>query len=183
MVLGSAVSVFLKDRIHSTFRARGEMKLGLIGIIAASALRFASPLYMYGTIPLAASFSKSGIRDDWRAAFMMSSIFLNPQLIIYSAALGSQALIIRVVSCFLCGVAAGLLIRFFIKTNRSLISAALTNRQAGTSIQISCFALSATLAGISGRQEYIFCLVFCYRYCFSDMFRQKLWQRCLAGTK
>ena len=35
------------------------------------------------TIPLAASFSKSGMRDDWLAAFMMSSILLNPQLILY----------------------------------------------------------------------------------------------------
>ena len=47
------------------------------------------------------------------AAFMMSSILLNPQLIIYSAVLGNTALVIRIVSCFLCGAAAGLLIHFF----------------------------------------------------------------------
>ena len=70
---------------------------------------------MYGTIPLAASFSRSGIRDDWLAAFMMSSILLNPQLIIYSTALGTVALTVRIVSCFLCGIAAGLLIRIFYK--------------------------------------------------------------------
>lgn len=44
---------------------------------------------------------------------MMSSILLNPQLIIYSAALGSAALTVRIVSCFLCGISAGLLVRFF----------------------------------------------------------------------
>ena len=73
------------------------------------------PLYvcMYGTIPIAASFSRGGMKDDWLAAFMMSSILLNPQLIIYSAALGGTVLTVRVVSCFLCGVFAGLLIRFF----------------------------------------------------------------------
>jgi uncharacterized membrane protein YraQ (UPF0718 family) len=68
---------------------------------------------MYGTIPIAASFSEKGMRDDWLAAFMMSSILLNPQLIIYSAALGTSALVIRILSCFMCGVAAGLLIRHF----------------------------------------------------------------------
>lgn len=68
---------------------------------------------MYGTVPLAASFSKSGIKDDWLAAFMMSSILLNPQLIIYSTALGTAALAVRIVSCFLCGIAAGLLVRIF----------------------------------------------------------------------
>ncbi len=74
MVLVSVVSVFLKDRIHSTFRSLSEKKLGVFGIFIASALGIASPLCMYGTIPNAASFSKSGIKDDWLAAFMMSSI-------------------------------------------------------------------------------------------------------------
>lgn len=113
MVLGSVVSVFLKDRIHNTFRSLGEKKLGVFGIFIASALGIASPLCMYGTIPIAASFSKSGIKDDWLAAFMMSSILLNPQLILYSAALGQTALMVRIVSCYLGGVFAGLLVRAF----------------------------------------------------------------------
>lgn len=44
---------------------------------------------------------------------MMSSILLNPQLIFYSMALGPKMLIIRIVSCFLCGIVAGLLLRIF----------------------------------------------------------------------
>jgi uncharacterized membrane protein YraQ (UPF0718 family) len=44
---------------------------------------------------------------------MMSSILLNPQLLFYSAALGPAAMIIRFVSCFLCGITAGLAVRFF----------------------------------------------------------------------
>lgn len=112
MVLGSAVSVFLKDYIHRAFRSLQGKRLGGWGIIAASALGIASPLCMYGTIPLAAAFSRSGIRDDWLAAFMMSSILLNPQLIRYSMVLGTTPLAIRIASCFLCGIAAGLLIRF-----------------------------------------------------------------------
>lgn len=115
MVLGSAVSVFLKDHIHNTFRRLGEKKLGVFGIIIASLLGIASPLCMYGTIPIAASFSKSGIKDDWLAAFMMSSILLNPQLIVYSEALGSAALIIRIVTCFFCGILAGFVVRLFYK--------------------------------------------------------------------
>ncbi len=46
---------------------------------------------------------------------MMSSILLNPQLIIYSAALGVAALTVRIISCFFCGIAAGLFIRAFYK--------------------------------------------------------------------
>ena len=113
MTIGSAVSVFAKDTIHRAFRSLQGKRLGVLGVIAASALGIASPLCMYGTIPIAASFSKGGMKDDWLAAFMMSSILLNPQLIFYSAALGGTVLAVRIVSCFLCGVAAGLLIRLF----------------------------------------------------------------------
>jgi uncharacterized membrane protein YraQ (UPF0718 family) len=42
-------------------------------------------------------------------------ILLNPQLIIYSAALGPAALTVRIVSCFLCGIVAGILVRVFYK--------------------------------------------------------------------
>lgn len=113
MVIGSAISVFAKDYIHRAFRSLQGKKLGLLGIVAASALGIASPLCMYGTIPIAASFSRGGMKDDWLAAFMMSSILLNPQLIVYSAALGGTVLTVRIVSCFLCGITAGLLIRLF----------------------------------------------------------------------
>ena len=113
MVLGSAISVFAKGKIHMLFGKLQTKKLGMLGLVPASLLGIASPLCMYGTIPLAASFSRMGMKDDLLASFMMSSILLNPQLIIYSAALGTQALIVRIVSCFLCGIAAGLLVRIF----------------------------------------------------------------------
>lgn len=113
MVIGSAVSVFAKDAIHNAFRSLQGKRMGVLGVVAASALGIASPLCMYGTIPIAASFSRSGMRDSWLAAFMMSSILLNPKLIIYSAALGWTVLTVRVVSCFLCGITAGLLLHFF----------------------------------------------------------------------
>ena len=113
ILIGSAISVFGKNKIHKLFGALQNKKIGAFGVIPAAILGIASPLCMYGTIPIAASFSQRGMKDDWLAAFMMSSILLNPQLIIYSAALGPAALTIRVVSCFLGGITAGLLIRFF----------------------------------------------------------------------
>ncbi len=115
IVAGSCISVFLKDRIHGLLKRMSDAKLGILGIVPASLLGIASPLCMYGTIPLAASVSKSGMRDDWLASFMMTSILLNPQLIIYSAALGPAALTVRIVSCFLCGIVAGILVRVFYK--------------------------------------------------------------------
>ncbi|HOQ36158.1 MAG TPA: permease [Acetivibrio sp.] len=113
ILLGSVISVFCKEKIHSAFIGMKNSRWGLLGIIPASLLGIASPLCMYGTIPIAASFSKKGMRDDWLAAFMMSSILLNPQLLIYSMALGKTALLIRFFSCLLCGITAGLCVHVF----------------------------------------------------------------------
>ena len=113
--LGSAVSVFGKGLIHGTFAKLGRKKQGWLGVIPASLLGIASPLCMYGTIPIAASFSAQGVGDDVLAAFMMSSILLNPQLLFYSAVLGRAAMVIRFTSCFVCGCVAGILIRIFYK--------------------------------------------------------------------
>lgn len=118
MLIGSVISVFAKDKIHKLFDGMRDRKMGLFGIIPACILGILSPLCMYGTIPIAASFSEKGMRDDWLAAFMMASILLNPQLMIYSAALGGTALVVRLVSCFLCGVAAGLLVFFCFRGKR-----------------------------------------------------------------
>ena len=115
MAFGSLVSVFGKEKIHKMFMSLREKKLGVLGVVPASLIGIASPLCMYGTIPIAASFAEKGMEEDWLAAFMMSSVLLNPQLLFYSAALGMPALIIRFVSCFLCGAAAGITVRVFFK--------------------------------------------------------------------
>jgi uncharacterized membrane protein YraQ (UPF0718 family) len=72
MVLGSAISVFGKEKIHGMFAALREKKLGVLGVIPASLLGIASPLCMYGTIPIAASFAEQGMEEDWIAAFMIT---------------------------------------------------------------------------------------------------------------
>jgi uncharacterized membrane protein YraQ (UPF0718 family) len=122
--LGSVISVFGKAKIHALLSVIQKKKLGIPGLVPASLIGIASPLCMYGTIPIAASFAGKGTEEDelvlqpMLAAFMMSSILLNPQLLFYSAALGTSALIIRFVSCFLCGIAAGLCVRFFFKEKK-----------------------------------------------------------------
>ena len=110
ILLGSLISVFAKERIHGLLGAMQGARFGAFGVIPASILGIVSPLCMYGTIPIAASLSEKGLKDDWLAAFMMSSILLNPQLMIYSAALGKGALAVRTLSAFLCGAAAAFMI-------------------------------------------------------------------------
>lgn len=111
IVTGSLISVFLKKRILSAMEAVGRYSDGFPALVLSSALGIASPLCMYGTIPIAASLAKGGIRHPALASFMMSSILLNPQLIVYSAALGSTALAVRILSCFVCGITAGVVVK------------------------------------------------------------------------
>ncbi len=113
MLIGSAVSVFGKRAhpapLYGAFSVAGGALRSRPGMPAGDRL----PALYDGTIPIAASFAAKGMREDWLAAFMTASILLNPQLIIYSAALGEDALAVRVLSCFLCGIAAGLLVYAF----------------------------------------------------------------------
>lgn len=113
MAIGSFVSVFGKNKIHSLFASMSNKRLSMFGIVPACVLGIASPLCMYGTIPIAASFREKGMREDWLASFMMASVLLNPQLIVYSTALGATALTVRVVSCFVCGLCAGLAVNLY----------------------------------------------------------------------
>ncbi len=113
IVIGSFISVFAKNWIHAAAENFGRRVPGIFGLVFASVLGIASPLCMYGTIPICAAFSRKGLKDDFLAAFMMSSILLNPQLIIYSTALGGTLLAVRILSSFVCGILAGLLVRIF----------------------------------------------------------------------
>ena len=113
ILIGSFISVFAKDKIHKIMSETNEKRWGLLGIVPACVLGIISPLCMYGTIPIAASFAKKGMREDYIASFCMASILLNPQLIIYSMALGKVMVAIRILSCALCGIVAGLLIYIF----------------------------------------------------------------------
>ena len=115
---GSVISVFGKEKINNLFSIVQSKKLGIFGLVPSSVIGIVSPLCMYGTIPIVAAFSEKGMKDDWLAAFMMSSILLNPQLIIYSSALGTKVLMTRILSCLICGIVAGLCVRFFF-TNRN----------------------------------------------------------------
>lgn len=113
MAIGSFVSVFGKKKIHELFASLNGKRLSIFGIVPACILGIASPLCMYGTIPIAASFSEKGMREDWLASFMMASVLLNPQLIIYSAALGPVASGVRIASCFFCGIMAGVAVNIY----------------------------------------------------------------------
>ena len=113
IIIGSVISVFGKEKINALMDKLYNSKLGNLGIIPAALIGIASPLCMYGTVPIVASLIKKGIREDWIVSFMMCSVLLNPQLLIFTGALGGDMVILRTVSGLLCGLLAGMLVRIF----------------------------------------------------------------------
>lgn len=114
-LIGSAISVFAKDRLKGLLQAQVGVHLGFLGLILAALLGFASPICMYGTLPLVAALYYQGVRQDYLACFMVASILLNPQLIAYSLALGPTVFTLRIVTCLIMALAAGLLIKYCFK--------------------------------------------------------------------
>ena len=115
MMIGSAVSVFAKEQIQRSLSSLQKNRTGRFGNHSGKRPWHSLASLHVWNHPHSRLLSKGGMKDDWLAAFMMSSILLNPQLIVYSAALGNAVLMVRILSCFTCGAAAGLLLHIFFK--------------------------------------------------------------------
>jgi uncharacterized membrane protein YraQ (UPF0718 family) len=70
---------------------------------------------MYGTVPLIAALGRKGLPQYVLAAFMVSSILLNPNLLLFSFALGVPIVLFRLFSCIAAGFTAGILAKIFFK--------------------------------------------------------------------
>ena len=110
LVAGSLVSVFLSDRIAARMAAlgAGRFRLPLLG--AASFLGIVSPLCMFGTVPIIAALGRKGVPQHLLAAFMISSILLNPNIFLFTFALGVGLTMARLALSFASGVLAGALV-------------------------------------------------------------------------
>ena len=120
-IVGSLVSVLLSSRILAAIARSGRGGWAPLKCAVASLLGAASPVCMYGTIPLIASLARGGAPQYVLGSFMISSILINPNLFAFSFALGAPIAFLRLGACFLGGIAAGLLVRAFFG-NRELFS-------------------------------------------------------------
>jgi len=121
LVAGSLVSVFLSENIITKMLKLGSGKAAFLPLLASSLLGIVSPLCMYGTVPIIAALGKKGLPHYLLASFMVSSILLNPNIFLFTFALGSSLAIMRFLLCLLSGFLAGLLILLFF-ANKELFS-------------------------------------------------------------
>ena len=107
LLAGSVVSVFLSDRIAEKMVRLATGTFWLLPLCIAAFLGIVSPLCMYGTVPIIAALGKKGVPQHLLAAFMISSILLNPNILFFTFALGVNVAVARLVLSFLSGVLAG----------------------------------------------------------------------------
>jgi len=120
LIAGSLVSVFLSDKITEkmTNLPAGNLRAMfsvVIPLCVASFLGIVSPLCMYGTVPIIAALGKKGVPQHLLACFMVSSILLNPNIMLLSFALGAGLAIARLALSFLSGILAGALVCLFFR--------------------------------------------------------------------
>jgi uncharacterized protein len=118
IIAGSFISVFASVKINNMIGRMNGNRYGMLAVIPAALLGVASPICMYGTIPLIASLGRKGVPQYLLAAFMVSSILLNPNLFIYSFTLGSPIALIRLFTCILAGVMSGLFVKLLFKERK-----------------------------------------------------------------
>ena len=115
LVAGSIVSVFLSEKITGKIARLGSSRLWPLSLCAASFLGIVSPMCMYGTVPVIAALWKKGVPQHILISFMISSILLNPNIVILTFSLGSGIALMRLALSFLSGILAGALVLFFFK--------------------------------------------------------------------
>ena len=115
LLAGSLVSVFLSRRIADKMITLAAGSFWLLPLCVAAFLGILSPLCMYGTIPIIAALGKKGVPQHLLAAFMISSILLNPNIFIFTFALGIDVTMIRLALSFFSGILAGSLVLLLFK--------------------------------------------------------------------
>lgn len=115
LVAGAIASTYrreLADSIPAVILGKGKSFLKLI---LAAVIGAASPITIYGTLPLLAVLSRMKVRQSVISSFIVTSILINPNVFIFSFALGAKTALLRLLLSLFAGVAAGLLVAALFK--------------------------------------------------------------------
>jgi len=114
-VVGLSAGAWLsldRKRIERVFSGRAFTAASPLLRLALAALAGAlSPITLFGAIPVLAATGRSGAGPDILAAFIITSVIINPNVFIYSLALGPGVAALRLALALLAGLTGGLLLR------------------------------------------------------------------------
>ena len=96
--------------------SRGRSLFG--GLLLAAVLGAISPVTMYGMIPVLAAFLHYSVKQSVVTSFIVTSILINPNVFIYSFALGADIAVLRLLLCITAGVLSGVFAEIMFKGRR-----------------------------------------------------------------
>ncbi|ATW26855.1 permease [Candidatus Formimonas warabiya] len=111
-LLGSILSVYASKSITQLAARIKSQRYSFIQALLAAMLGVASPVCMYGTLPVGV-LGKEKVPQYILATFMISSILLNPNLFLISFALGMPLALLRLFFSVAGGMLAGALVFVF----------------------------------------------------------------------
>lgn len=110
LLLSAFLTAYGERPIEKLTEYLGKRRFPQLYLLPACMMGVISPLCMYGTIPLMAALARKGVPQNLLAAFMISSILLNPTLFVMSLSLGLPIALLRLGSAILCGLIAGIIV-------------------------------------------------------------------------
>lgn len=115
ITLGAFASVYGQDTVIYFARYVSKGRFIIIKIIAAAVLGALSPITIFGMIPVLMLLTQHRMNQGILVSFTVTSVLINPNVFIYSFALGTNIALLRLFMCILAGVLAGLLVNVIYK--------------------------------------------------------------------
>lgn len=115
ILLGGIISAYFSDQLASILSKTNSSRHLNISILLGAAVGAISPVTMHGMVPVVLVLHKKGMSDAVLAGFVVTSVLINPNVFVYSFALGADIAFIRLGVTVLAGWLAGLLTKLLIK--------------------------------------------------------------------
>lgn len=110
LIIGAIASTYRRELMDSIpVEALGKGN-SFLRLVLAAIIGAVSPITIYGMLPVLAALSRMKVRQPAISSFLVTSILINPNIFIFSFALGAETALLRLLLSLLAGVAAGLLV-------------------------------------------------------------------------
>lgn len=115
LITGALLSAFFKGALSSMARFLRKMKVPLFGAVLASFLGAFSPVTLHAAVPVILVAARMNVPEDILISFMIASVLINPNIVIFSLVLGGEIAALRLGLSILAGTLGGFLAKHLFK--------------------------------------------------------------------
>lgn len=115
ILAGGIMTIYFSKQIISFLKRLSNLNSTHIAIFGGSVLGAISPITMHAMVPLVLLMHNMGMSQAVLVSFIVTSILINPNIVVYSLALGVDIAILRLFACILVGYLGGALVHIFMR--------------------------------------------------------------------